>query len=167
MDVKDARAELVDIRHRIDELADQMARIPLQAKVLAFGFIENPFPDGGLAEHVVVHDRQMIRALRAMLESDPHPALGGELRQRLPKCQELRQIILERLVNRVAAALEKLRFNHGARKARYGRDSDMRRHFDGSLKDLAREVGLPRVERILVERANGRNAKAALPGFGR
>src|SRR5439155_13116982 len=85
MDVKDARAELVDVRHRIDELADQMARIPLQAEVLAFGFIENPFPDVGLAEHVVMHDRQMIRALRAMLESDPHPALGGELRQRLPK----------------------------------------------------------------------------------
>src|SRR5437773_5526387 len=110
--MKNARAELVDIGDGIDELADQMAGIPFQSKVLVFGLAEEPLPDGGLAEHVVVHDRQMIRPLRTLLESDSNSAVHSGLREWLPESAELRQIILERFVNWIAATLKEFRFNH-------------------------------------------------------
>src|SRR4051794_6126968 len=78
--VKDARAELVNVRDRIDELTDEMAGIPFQAEVLALGFVEHPLPNRRLPEHVVVHDRQVIRPLRTMFEGDPHRMIGRKLR---------------------------------------------------------------------------------------
>src|SRR3989449_309443 len=103
--MKNSSTELVDVCDRIDELADQMARVPLDAEVLAPCGVEEPFPHRRLAEHVVVHERQMIRALRAMLEGDAHALVRGERCQRLPKLQQLRQKIFKWLVNHVAAAL--------------------------------------------------------------
>src|SRR5437667_12615263 len=85
MDVKDPLAKFVDVRDRVDELADQMARIPFQAEVLAWAFIKQPFPERGLPEHVVMHNREVIWPLRAMLESNPDSALLREFRQRFPE----------------------------------------------------------------------------------
>src|SRR4051812_32368753 len=60
--VKNARAELVNVRDRIDKLTDEMAGIPFQAEVLALGLVEQSLPHRGLAKHVVVHDWQVIRS---------------------------------------------------------------------------------------------------------
>jgi hypothetical protein len=89
------RAELVDVRHRIDQLTHEVAGVPFQPEVLAVGGVEELFPQARLPEHVVVHDRQMIRALRAMLECNPDAVIGGEFRQRLPKGQQARQVLIE------------------------------------------------------------------------
>ena len=88
--MKNARTELVDVRDRIDELADKMARVPFNADILAARFIEQPFPHGWLAENVVVHDGQMIRPLRRVLEGDAHALVGGVFGQRLPEFQQAR-----------------------------------------------------------------------------
>src|SRR5882762_8389002 len=48
--MENARAKLVDVRNRIDELAEQVAGVPLQAEIIAFCFVEQPFPHRGLGE---------------------------------------------------------------------------------------------------------------------
>src|ERR1035441_911330 len=53
VNVKNPRAKFMDVRHRINELAHQMAGVPLDAKILAFALVEKTFPHGGLPEDVV------------------------------------------------------------------------------------------------------------------
>src|SRR5256885_1123607 len=81
------RAELAEVRDRINELANQMAGVPFDADIFTFRRVEKPLPHRGLAENVVVHNRQVIRALGTMLEGDAHPFVSGEVCQRLPKRQ--------------------------------------------------------------------------------
>src|SRR5208282_3781080 len=78
MNMENARAKLMDIGDRINELADQMTCVPLNAQVLVFRFVEQPFPHRWLREHVESHDRQMITRHRTMLESNAHSLVRGD-----------------------------------------------------------------------------------------
>ena len=106
VNMEDAAAKAVNVSDWIDKLTDQMAGIPLDTEVLAFGFVEEPLPQCRLPKHVIVHDGKMIWALRTMLEGDAHAQLLCKPRQRLPKTEQLRHVVLEWLVNRVSAPLE-------------------------------------------------------------
>src|SRR5690348_14290406 len=75
VNVKNARAESPDVFNRINELADQMARVPFDADIFGFDGIENTFPNRGLAEHVIAVDQQMPRALRTIFKGDTHAAV--------------------------------------------------------------------------------------------
>src|SRR5690242_13536248 len=119
-----------------------MARIPLQAQVLAFAFVEEGFPEGGLPKHIVMHDGKMIRPLGAVLKGNAHSALRGQPRHRLPKAEQLRQEILERSVNRISAALEEFRFDDRAGKTGDCSNTDMRRDLDGPLENGPRKISL-------------------------
>src|SRR2546423_9152040 len=141
-----------------------MTRIPIQTDVLALAFREDPIPNRGLPKHIEMHDREVIGALWTMLETNPHPHVGREARQRFPKSEELRHIILERLVNRIATPFEQFRFNDRARETRNRFDPDLRGHFDGPPKNIPRKSGLPGIERVLVERADGGDAQTARLG---
>ena len=70
VNVKDARAETLEVRDRINKLANQMARVPFQAKVGARSGVEQALPHGRLAQDVVMHQRQMPGPLRTVLEGD-------------------------------------------------------------------------------------------------
>src|SRR5437870_809441 len=72
VDVKNARAEFVDVVDGIDKLTDQVAGIPFDSNVLNLRIIEKALPHGGLTEHVVMHDGQVVRALWAMFEGEAH-----------------------------------------------------------------------------------------------
>ena len=150
MDVENAGAELMDISDGINELADQMAGVPFDAYVLAAGGVEEALPHGGLSQHVVIHERQVIGALRAMLEGDAKAALGRGFGDRFPKCEQLRDEILERLVNRMAATLIDPGFDHRAGKAADVFYAQVRRDFDGALPCGACEFRLARIERVAV-----------------
>src|ERR1051326_7719314 len=93
VDVKESRAELMDVRHGINELAHQVAGVPLDADVLAVHSVEESLPQRRLAEQVVVHDRQVILSLRAMLERDAHAVVRGVLRDGLPESSDAWQMI--------------------------------------------------------------------------
>src|SRR6266850_4999224 len=131
-----------------------MTGVPLDADILDFGFVEKSFPNRGLPEHVVVHDRQVIRTLRTMLEREANPVLGGKSGNRVPERNQLGDELLERLVNRLPAALVDFSFDHCAGKPGDGLDADMRGNFDRSIKCRACELALLGVERIAVKRAN-------------
>ena len=45
---ENAGAELVDVRDRVDELADEMAGVPFEADALAARGVEESLPHGGL-----------------------------------------------------------------------------------------------------------------------
>src|SRR3954464_14478848 len=145
----------MDVGYRIDELAEQMACIPFNADILVLAFVEEPLPDRRLPQHVVVHDRQMKRPLGAMLESQSHSSLGRELRNRFPKRNQLRNELVERLIDRIAAALMCFHLYHGSGKPGDRPYSDMRRDLDGPLKGRSRELALFRIERISVKGADG------------
>lgn len=166
VDVKNARAEFAQVGHRINELAEQVAGIPLQSDVFAFALVEKAFPEGGLAHHVVVHDGLMPGPLRAILKGQAHAKPSGQPGQRLPKSEQLGQIILERFIDRVAPARVGFHFHHGAGKPRNGFDADLRGDFNGALKNGARPIRLARIERVLVKGADGGNADAAGAGLG-
>ncbi len=85
MEVEDAAAEPIDRSDRIDELANQMTGIKFQADVMHFGRVKKPLPHGRLREHVVAHDRQVERGLRAVFESDATSLFSGKPRDRFPK----------------------------------------------------------------------------------
>src|SRR5438874_13310059 len=76
VDVKNPRAEFVDVLDRINELADEMAGVPFDAQIVRAAVVKEFFPDGGLPQHIVMHDREVIRALRTMLEGDAHTMIG-------------------------------------------------------------------------------------------
>src|SRR5882724_1982307 len=78
VDVEDARAELAQVHHGINALANQVARVPLNAQVLATGFIEETFPHRGLRKHVEAHDGQMIGTHRAMLKRDANAFISSD-----------------------------------------------------------------------------------------
>src|SRR6188472_670006 len=101
--VKNARAESPDVFNGIDELADQVARVPFDADVFGFDRVENAFPNRGLGEHVVAVDGQMPRALRTVFKGDAHTVVGSVLRERKPKGKKLREIILKRFANGISA----------------------------------------------------------------
>src|SRR5712671_5152265 len=82
MYVKNPWAELAKVRDRINELANQMAGVPFDANIITFCRVEKPIPHRGLAENVVVHDRQVISALGTMFEGDAHAFVSGEVSQR-------------------------------------------------------------------------------------
>src|SRR6266566_2510265 len=85
VDVKDSRTELVDVGHGINELTHQMAGIPLDAEVLIFCGVEETFPHGGLREHVITHNRQVIGSHRAVFESDTDALVGRGSGERFPE----------------------------------------------------------------------------------
>src|SRR2546423_5024721 len=89
VNMEDTAAEAVNVSDWIDKLADQVAGIPLDPEVLAFGFIEEPFPQGRLPEHIIVHDGKMIGTLRTMLEGNADAQLLRKPGQRLPKTKQL------------------------------------------------------------------------------
>src|SRR6266478_1823412 len=117
--MKNAWAELMNVRHRIDELADQMAGVPFDAEVLAFRFIKEPLPHCRLCQHVEAHDRQMVGRHGAMFESNSHPFVGGHSSDGFPKCEQLRHEILEWLINRVISFWMPFEFDY-----RPGKTSD-------------------------------------------
>src|SRR5206468_4160178 len=92
--VKNPRAELLNVRDGIDELTHEVAGVPLDTDVFTARSIEEPLPHGRLAEHVIIHDRQVIGTLRAMLEAYPQAAVRGGFGQRFPERNELRDEIL-------------------------------------------------------------------------
>src|SRR5262245_52786527 len=85
VNMKNSRAELVNIQNRIDELAKEMACIPFNAEIVAFRFVEKSFPHRRLRKHVVTHNWQMVWSHRTMLEGDAHSFVCGNLRDGLPK----------------------------------------------------------------------------------
>src|SRR6266576_6567979 len=99
MDVEDLGAEFVNILDRVNKLANEMAGIPLDTEIRALGFVEEPFPHRWLSQHVVAHNRQMIRRHRAMLECDSHSFVGGDSGNRFPKLQQPPQEVFERFVH--------------------------------------------------------------------
>ena len=96
VNMKNATAEFLDRRNQIDKLANQMTRVEFQADILQFRGRKETFPHRRLRQHVVAHDRQMVRSLRAMFEGDAPPFILRELCDRLPKGQQFRNEILER-----------------------------------------------------------------------
>src|SRR6266446_3663570 len=116
VNMKNPRAELVNVRHRINELANQMAGVPLKAEVFAGRLVEEPFPHRGLGQHIVAHDGEMIWTHRAMLESEAHALVRREFGDRLPKLQQPRQKVLEGFIDGIVALRVGLQFNHRARK---------------------------------------------------
>ena len=163
--VKNARAESPDVFNRVDELADQMARVPFDADVFGFDGVENAFPNRGLGEHVVTVDGQMPRALRTIFKGDANAVVGGVLRERKPEGKELREIIIERFANGISAAFVDLAFDHRAGETANGFHADVGGDINRAVKNSAGIFGLFRVERIFVIRADGRNADVAGLGF--
>src|SRR4051812_22744630 len=123
MNVKDPGPKFLDIRDRIDELADEVAGIPFQPNVCLLGGIEETLPHRRLAKHIIIHYRQVVWALGALFEREPHAVVGGILRHWFPECHELGDEILERFVNGIATVGVDLRFNMRPRKTRHGLDS--------------------------------------------
>jgi hypothetical protein len=110
-----------------------------------------------------MHQGQVPGALGTILEGDAHIALRRLPRQRLPKRQQLGEIVFERLVKRISSPLVHFQLNDRAGKTRNRLDSHKSRHLDGALENGAGRIGLPGIERILVMSANGRDAHA--PAF--
>src|SRR5207247_2382742 len=84
--------------------------------------------------------------------------LSRKSRNRFPESNELRDELFERFVNRVTSSVVNLSFHYCSGEARNSFHSDMRSHFDCAIKSSACELALFRIERIAVERANGRDA---------
>src|ERR1051326_8969618 len=103
MNMENARPEFLNVDDRINELAKEMAGVPFDANVFAFGLIEEALPHGGLREHVVTHDRKMIRPHWAMFESDAHGFVGGHFGDRLPKLKQSGKEIFERFIDRIVS----------------------------------------------------------------
>jgi hypothetical protein len=155
MHMKNTRTKLFNVPDRIDELADQMARVPFDPEVFMGGSIEEPFPHGRLSQHVAAHQGKMVRALGTMFEGNAHPMISSPPGQWTPKFQQRRKIILERFVNGVPATLAPLEFNHSARKAGHCPNAQKGSHFDGPLENLAGLIRLVRIERVGIEGPNG------------
>src|SRR3954471_20445831 len=85
MDVKNTRPEAAHIRHGIDELTHEMTGVPFDAEVLAFALAEEALPHGRLREHVVTHDRQVIRPHWTMFKCDANAFAFGLPGNGLPK----------------------------------------------------------------------------------
>ena len=85
MNMENAGAIGAHVRHRINELAHKMARIPFDAEVFTFALVEEPVPHRRLREHVVAHNRQVIRAHRTMFKGDANAFAIGMLRNRFPE----------------------------------------------------------------------------------
>jgi hypothetical protein len=163
--MKNARAEFVNVGDRIDELADEVAGVPFKAEVLVFAGVEEAFPHGGLPKHIVMHERQMVGALRTMLEGNANTAIGGEGGQWLPESDEFRDELFEGLINRVAAVWVYGHFNVRTRKAGHGFHADMSGHFNGAMEYFARAFRLRWMQRVSVESADGGDTDVASFGF--
>jgi len=108
-----------------------------------------------------MHDRQMPGALGAVLEGDADALVRRVARQRLPKGQQPREIIFERLIKRISAALIHFQFDDRARKTGHGADTNMRGHLDGTTKNSGGKFRLFGIERVFIKSADGGNAQAA------
>ncbi len=164
--MKNARAELVDVGHGIDKLAHQMTGIPLDTDVIAFRFIEEPFPHRRLGEHIETHDGQVIRTHGTMLEGDTHAFVRRAFGDRLPKFNQAGQEILERLINRILPLGMGFQLDDRAWKTGHGRYPDVCSDLDSTKKDGPSKLALGRVEGILVKGADSGDPDVARFGFG-
>jgi len=137
----------------------RMIRRVLDAYVEAFDDastrrVEEPLPHGRLAQHVIVHQWQVIRTLRTMLKSDPQAAVGSSNGKRFPKREELRHEIFKRLIHWMTAALFDGRFDHRAWETTDVFYTNMGGDFDGTLPGGARVFRLTRIKRVAIIDAN-------------
>ena len=100
---ENAGAELVDVRDRVDELADEMAGVPFEADVLAARGVEESLPHGGLARTYCNSSTEGDTPLAGNARKQPHATVGGGLRDRFPERQHLGHEIFGG-INRMAAA---------------------------------------------------------------
>lgn len=156
--MENARTKPLNRLDWVDELTDQMARVPLESDVIVLRRVEESFPHRRLGERIVPHNRQVERALRAIFKGDANSVFRGVLGERFPKPQQLRKKILERFINGISAALVQSCFNNTACKAGHRFNADIGRNFDGSPKDARGPLRPARIEGIGVKSANGRNA---------
>ena len=108
----------------------------------------------------------MPRPLRAMLEGNAHPVICRKFGERFPKVEQLPQMISKRSVNRVSPALVDFQFNHRAWKSAHRLNPNVGSDLDRAPKYLLRGFRLPRIERVLVKRANGRDTNTPRHRFG-
>src|SRR5580765_4411331 len=95
-----------------------------------------------------------------MLERDPHAPFRRESGEGLPEGEQLRQIILKRLIKQMPASLVEFGFHNRPGKSRDSFSSNMRGHLDGSPEGPLRKLRLARIKRITVIGANRRNPNA-------
>ena len=157
-------AEFVNVQDGIDELAKQMARVPFNPEVFTFAFVEETFPHRRLREHVVAHDREVVRAHGTMFERNPDAFVDGGFGDRFPKLEKSGQKLLEWFVNRVVAFRMLFELDHSAGKAGDRFHANPSSDLDGVKKHRARVVGLPRVQRVFVKSAYGGYADVTLAG---
>jgi len=90
VDVEYPGAKLVNVRDRVNELAEQMAGIPFQAEIGAFfRFVEQALPHGRLASML----KPMTGGDRPMgqCQGDADAALRANRAKRLPEFQQARR----------------------------------------------------------------------------
>src|SRR5688572_7020259 len=137
-----------------------MTWVPLQTHILAACRVEEFFPHRGLTEGVVMHHRQVVSPLWTMFEGDAHATFPREVRDGLPKSEQLREMFFVRVINRIAAAFVDARLDHRAGKSTDRPNPNVRGNFDRAMENAARKLCLFWIERIAVIRADGRDANA-------
>src|SRR5437016_5953580 len=96
-----------------------------------------------------------------MLERDSYVTARRVLRDGFPKLNQPRHEILERFVYGIVSLGMPVQFDDCSRKAGHRLDANVRRDFDGSEEDRAREIGLRRIERVFIKRADGGDVEIA------
>jgi len=165
VDVEYPGAKLVNVRDRVNELAEQMAGIPFQAEIGAFRFVEQALPHGRLGEHVEAHDGQvngpMGQCSKAMRM--PRSAANRASGSRIPAgAAEIVQKVCKpgfRPWDSFSSSMT-APGNPATVFTPMCVATSMARRNAARAKSLCRGV-----ERVFIKRADGRNAQVAGPGL--